>query len=114
MFNQKKVILDEDKLYRRIHPEQYDRRSNRLSSAAFKDYEMSVDWSRYCKKAKDALKGRHEGYYVASVQAKIPRQIGQKVYHSPSRKNIAHSMIEGKKTRLVSKQLRQSFELESI
>ncbi len=45
--NKRRYINDEDDLYRRIHPLQYNKVDDRVNSSAFTDYGTSVNWARY-------------------------------------------------------------------
>ena len=96
-------INDEDSLYRRIHPNFYVIKENRIASGAFKDYETSVDLARLCTPQK-ALEG-YDNHHLAELKAKIPRERGQEVRHDPKPKNPAHSLIIGKKTLSISRYL---------
>ena len=100
----KEEIPDEDYLYRRIHPNHYDPDADKISSAAFKGGpETSVDWAKHTTPAKSIHK--HPTHHLASIQAKIPRSKEQKVEHSPSLRNYAHSLIIGKKTTPIARYL---------
>ena len=94
-------IPDEDSLYRRIHPDHYDKEHDVVSSAAFRgDCYTSVDWDKYTTPQK-SVRG-YPNHHLAALQAKIPRMKGQEVRHTPSR-NRAHSSIIGNKTYSVAK-----------
>ncbi|MEW6008169.1 MAG: hypothetical protein AB1629_00855 [Candidatus Omnitrophota bacterium] len=99
-------IPDEHKLFRRIHPNQYIREEDRISSAAFrgkKNYDCSVNWEKYTTPEK-AVRNYH-AYHLAALQAKIPRQLEQEVKHTPSRRDRSHSSIIGNKTESIAKSL---------
>ena len=99
-------ISDEEALFRRIHPVHLNREEGTVSSAAFRgrdSYALSVDWEKHTTPEETVKK--HPEHSVASLKAKVPRRIGQKVEHTPSRRNKAHSSIIGKKTTGISRVL---------
>jgi hypothetical protein len=100
-----KFIPDADSLYRRIPPEYYDKRKNRILPPAFrlrqrqriKEKGLSVNWEKYsspAKTAKDPKSSRK--FFVGAIRAKIPRNEYLEVNHKPT-KNPAHSLIEGER-----------------
>ncbi len=95
--DERKDISDEDDLYRRIPPEWYVEKEERISSAAFRHLETSVDWARYTTPEKTVA--GFPNNHVAALQAKIPREKKQEVKHVPDPDNYSHSLIIGKKTR---------------
>lgn len=99
----RKTISDDDDLYRRIPPWHYVEKEDRISSAAFKDEETSVNWSEYATPA-ETVSG-FPGFRVGALKAKIPRSEKQKVIHDPKPTNYSHSLIVGKKTQSVAKHL---------
>lgn len=96
-------INDEDDLYRRIPHLWYVEKEDRVSSAAFTNDKVSVDWARYTTPQKTVAD--FPDNYVAALQAKIPREKGQKVRHDPIPNNYSHSLIIGKKTESVKRYL---------
>lgn len=48
------VIPDEANLFRRIHQSHYDVQKGTISSAAFRQERMSVDWEKYREPARSA------------------------------------------------------------
>ncbi|MBU4268647.1 MAG: hypothetical protein KJ808_07345 [Acidobacteria bacterium] len=97
------IIPDNDNVYRRIPRVWYIETENRPSSAAFRDPETSVDWSKYST-PEESLKG-YSGYFLASIKAKIPREMKLDVIHRPSKNNHSHSVILGQKTPSKAKSL---------
>lgn len=100
------IIPDEDLLYRRIPPQHYVKEEDRVSSAAFRDPNLSVDWSRHIT-PEQSVKG-FPNNHLAALIAKIPRALGQEVYHTPSLRNYAHSSIVGQKSTSVARKLANS------
>ncbi len=102
--DERKDISDEDDLYRRIPPEWYVEKEERISSAAFRHLETSVDWARYTTPEKTVA-----GFLdcrLAALQAKFPRSErakNQKVIHDPEPNSYSHSLIIGKKTDSVAR-----------
>jgi hypothetical protein len=94
-------ISDEDDLYRRITPEWYVEKEDRVSSAAFTHFEASVDWARHT--TPEQTVAGFPNNHVAALQAKIPRAKNQEVRHDPTPNNYSHSLIIGKKTSSVRK-----------
>lgn len=99
-------ILDDDRLWRRIHPTQTqeDGGRRRVTSAAFTDERLSVDLARIQEHYTRTLIG-YSGYGVAEIQAGFARSLGQQVIHRPLAENPAHSQIEGRKSRSVARSL---------
>lgn len=96
-----KEIKDEEFLYRRIHPIFYDKVKAKISSGAFTDPEASVDWAAYTT-PQETIKD-YPTCHVASLQAKIPREVNQEVKHNPIPGNYSHSLIIGKKKKSVAR-----------
>lgn len=96
-------INDEDYLYRRIIPEWYVEKDDRVASAAFTNFETSVDWALHTTPEKTVADFPNN--HVATLQAKIPRAKDQEVKHDPYPENYSHSLIIGKKTLSVAKHL---------
>ena len=98
-------IPDENKLYRRIHPEQL-KPNGEISTAAFSGDETSVDWEKYTT-PQQALNG-YPNYHLASILALIPRQKYLVVKHDPIQTNLAHSLVIGRKTQSIKRFLRKN------
>lgn len=104
-------------LLRRIHPEQIvsDKRTGelRVSSAAFRDPEMSVDVEELLKQAgldwRFSLKD-HAGYSLMKFSAAVPRSHGLTVVHSPLPDNNAHAEVRGQKSPAIARALSKSAE----
>jgi len=102
------VIPDSDSLYRRIHRSHLTP-EGKISSAAFKDEQMSVNWEKYC----DAKSCANESSVaVAALIAAECRALSQTVLHAPvepdqpSGPNQAHAEVRGRKTGAISAKLR--------
>jgi len=105
-------IPDDDKLFRRLMPGQC--KKGKISSAAFEDVDLSVDWEKYStpQEALDRLPPHFDkqNWKVASLKAGIPRVLGQEVKHWPTN-NIAHSLILGEKSFQISLALSDASEI---
>lgn len=110
-------IEDDWTLLRRIHPEQIvpDKRTGelRVSSAAFRDPEMSVDVEELLKKAnldwRFSLKD-HAGYSLMKFAAAVPRSHDLAVVHSPLPDNDAHAEVRGQKSASIARALGKAAE----
>jgi hypothetical protein len=108
-------INNEAGLLRRIHPEQVVPDKNtqrpRLSSAAFKDDELSVDAEPLLAQAgldwHFSLRG-YLGYSLVRFRAGAARQERLRVVHKPERCNPAHTEVIGKKTQGIANRLRDA------
>jgi len=103
------AVPDEANLFRRIHRNHYDSQTGRMSSAAFRQERMSVDWEKY----RDAAGAADENSaVVAAVLCGECRALGQTVEHTPIEPdeqfgpNRAHTEVCGNKGGAVSRQLR--------
>ena len=101
-------VPDYANLFRKIHrthliPE------GRVSSAAFRDERLSVNWEKYC-----SAEGTADGSSLAvmALVAQDCRELGQTVEHTPIEPdqpfgpNQAHVEVCGDKSKAVSRQLR--------
>lgn len=113
-------IPDDDWLYRRVHPAQVVTDGNtgklRLSSAAFKDPEMSVDAESLLRKAgldwRFSLKDPE--YSLVRFQAGVARKNSQSVVPDPLPDNPAHVLVRGKKSPGIANRLRDASEWVAI
>lgn len=94
-------IPDDDRLFRRIPPVWYNIDEDRVTSAAFRDPDTSVNWEKYIT-PEHAVK-KYPGYYLAGLKAKVPRVKNLEVKHTPSRFQRSHSSILGKKTHSIAR-----------
>ena len=97
-------IVDDDELYRRFPSKMWLKENGKLSSAAFHNTsdtdDMSVDLARLSSPPITALDHSNG---VAVFTAGFARSLTQRVYHSPQPDNKAHSTVEGKKTKSISR-----------
>jgi len=103
MFWKQEHIPDEDDIYRRIPPSQYNPKTGRFVPPVFKlrpwknERAASVDWSKYSTPEKTSFDtNTKREYLVGGIYAKVPRSLGLEVIHRPG-KNRAHSLITGTK-----------------
>ena len=97
-------VADADDLYRRIHPSQV--KDGKLTSAAFKDPQLSVDLARLTTPQR-SLSG-HPSYGLASITALLARSLGQEVVHNPLEVNPAHALVIGNKNLGTARSLARS------
>lgn len=88
-------VSHDEHLRRRIHPTQMV--GTRPSSAAFKDYNLSVDCASI-RSARESLEG-HDGHGLAEVTARACVTEEQEVVLDPAPQfdNPAHALVVGKK-----------------
>jgi len=100
----REFIPDDDDLYRRIHPRDYNRKTGRISPGAFilrkrkGERALSTNWSKYTTPQKTSLDpntGRR--FYVGALCVEVPRHQELEVIHTPTRKNRGHSSITGQR-----------------
>jgi hypothetical protein len=102
-------IPDDANLFRKIHRTHYDDKAGVVSSAAFKQERMSVNWEKY-KTAKESVDANSAA--VVALVARNCRELRQTVEHTPIQPNEpdgpnqAHAEVCGKKTGAVSHKLR--------
>ena len=109
MRKEPKIIPDKDYLYRKIANDWYHHKANRVSSAAFRDKEASVDWARHITREK-SIKSWPK-HHLGEIQAEVPRRNNQEVRHAPSKRNYSHSLIIGQKTLPIRRQLAKNCKL---
>ncbi len=103
------VIPDEANLFRRLHRTHFDVEKGTISSAAFKQERMSVDWEKYREPAESA---DENSAAVAAINCGACRSLAQAVEHAPIEPeeefgpNQAHAEVCGAKKGLISRQLR--------
>lgn len=104
------TIKNDERLLRRIHPEQIVRDDKsggyRVSSAAFNDVQLSTDlYSVLIAAGLDATScvRAHDGYGLVAITAGLAREKNQVVYREPVEGNEAHGIVEGKKPSSVKK-----------
>lgn len=103
------IIPGDASLFRKIHRTHYDERTGVVSSAAFKQERMSVNWDKY-KTAEDSADENSAA--VVALPSADCRDLGQSVEHTPIEPdqpwgpNQAHAEVCGKKTGAISHKLR--------
>jgi hypothetical protein len=85
-------------LWRRVHKDHYI--DGRITTAAFKDYSMSVDVARLCPGMWVTL---GNGVGVASFSSAVAYDNGQDVRLDPVEGNEAHAVVIGNKPRSTRK-----------
>ena len=100
-----------DDLYRGIRPEWWSYSDNRPTSAAFNDYDMSVDWSKYSSSKQSferyiRLSGLDTATLI-SIKVKAAENLAQEVVWNPceikGEYNHSHTLIKGKKTKSIAR-----------
>jgi hypothetical protein len=103
------IIPNDAGLFRKIHRTHYDERTGVVSSAAFKQDRMSVNWEKY-KTAADSADQNSAAVVVLTCAD--CRDLAQSVEHTPIEPdrpwgpNQAHVEVCGKKTGAISHKLR--------
>src|SRR5262245_59235671 len=95
-------IDDDEVLHRRIHPE-FVKPDGSPSSQAFTDDNMSVDRA-IRRTARETIEG-YSGFGVAALVTSPVRALGLKVIPDLLVYNDAHALVQGKKTRAISRKL---------
>ena len=103
LFIKKDFIPDNDDLYRRVLPLQFNPKKGKFTAPSFMlrndENGLSVNWERYSTPEESAICPVKPGkkYYVGGLYAKIPRNEQLEVNHEPTRNNKSHSLIIGKR-----------------
>ncbi len=110
-------IVNEDELWRRIHPSWIIQDKNlgrsRPSSQAFTDPSMSVYLMRTHLEhggTPESSIESHPDFLLAAFTVKLARDCDQRVFHDPTLVNPAHSIVEGRKTGSIKKRFAQESE----
>ena len=105
IFQNDPTIRDDERLLRRIHPDHVNWDDNgdpNISSAAFRDKELSVNLASVMEEAgrepRDAVRG-YAGFGLASVTAAHARSLNQAVARDPTLEEPAHGVVYGEKKR---------------
>lgn len=105
MFHDDLSIVNSERLFRRIHPQQLvpDERSagkKRVSSGAFRDEELSIiiesTLSQSGRRPADLLLA-HTKHTLVAIRAATARAHDQKVARDPEPDELAHGVVYGKK-----------------
>ena len=94
----RRVVIDSDFLYRRIHPD-WRQADGSISSAAFGNFEMSVDLASLTTPYKSWKRAgdREFGLARLSVQTMRTLPLPQEVKHWPTVMNYSHALVLGEK-----------------
>ena len=105
-------IPGDERLLRRINPTwiNWDERGNAtISSAAFKDEELSVNLESIMlqdgRRPEDAVRTR-PGYGLATITASHARSLNQAVARDPKPEEPSHGVVYGRKQRAICRGLR--------
>jgi len=97
--NESYEVQPSDILLRWLHPGQFKWDESRATSAAFKDYEMSVDILCLTSLEESYVRAKKiDKNAVVSFNAQLVFNKGLTVIHSPVEGNYAHAIVFGKKT----------------
>jgi hypothetical protein len=96
----------QDELFRGIHPDHW--KENQVTSAAFNDEDLSVDWSIFSTPTQTQSRFSEKGYGVAAITVGFARELNQEVVWAPLMDNKAHSLVKGKKSQSIRRQLARS------
>lgn len=88
-----------DEFLRRVHPIQWNFQEGRVSSAAFTDARMSVNWAA-SSSVQETIIGL-DGYGVVSITAELCWELKQQIEYTPTQENRAHCEVVGRKTKPV-------------
>jgi len=98
-------ISDGDELRRHLHPA-WLLDDGQISSAAFKDTEMSVDLCRL-RSLQESCRARPT-WGMAELSVSAVRGLNLDVVYKPVEDNPSHCEVPGKKTHAISKKLRDA------
>ena len=110
MENDRSKVARDEHLWRRIHESHFVKAQNRVSTAAFKDPNMSVDIARLQVDKRITLQN---GVGLASFEAAVAYDLGQTVVADPKEDNRAHAVVVGRKPYSVLKAFVRSSEFIS-
>lgn len=102
-------IPDQANLFRKVHPNFFDKENGKVSSAAFDKDDMSVNWEKYRTAEQSA---DEKSAVVVALLAGDCRQLKQTVLHTPIEPeqefgpNQAHTEVFGKKTKAVKTEMK--------
>ena len=96
MLDENRQVDRSEILWRRIHSDHYI--DGRITSAAFKNYDLSVDIASL---QDNTLSTLGHGVGIASFSADVAYENGQDVRRDPIDNNVAHALVIGGKPRSV-------------
>ena len=88
-----------DEFLRRVPPIQWNSQEGRVSSAAFTDTRMSVNWAALSS-VQETIAGL-DRYGVVSITAELCWGLKQQIEYTPAQANHAHCEVVGRKTKPV-------------
>ena len=101
-------IPDKELLYRGIHPD-WIMPDGKIASAAFqnasKTVNMSVDRQFLTTVNRSWRRSKNKGFGLMSFSAGFARSLNQIVRPEPIRENLAHSLVVGRKTKPIMREL---------
>jgi hypothetical protein len=112
VFEDDPTIPGDESLLRRIHPNHvnWDESGDpNISSAAFRDRELSVNLSSVMAEAgrepAEAIRG-YAGFGLAAITATHARSLNQSVARDPKPDEPSHGIVYGEKTHAIRRKLR--------
>lgn len=116
-------IPDGEVLYRYIKPEALPDGQSEIPGGILQDKELSCDWEKFCKNPQDSVQVKNGKSIIIAInvcdEIRNPKNMGvrdinlvQEIIHEPVEghilndvvfeKNTAHSLIKGRKKKLVT------------
>ena len=94
----KKSVMDEDFLYRHIHPD-WRKPDGSISGVAFEHYELSVDLASLSTPQRSWRRARNPEFGLARLSVRGIRALPlrQEVRHWPEIRNWSHTLVIGEK-----------------
>jgi hypothetical protein len=106
-------IKPDDRLLRWLHPGQFDPKENRVTSAAFKDPQMSVDILSMTTVDESYQRAEKQGKNaVVSFSYQQVKDLELEVKHDPIDGNNAHALVLGNKTKSIARKLAKACNVE--
>jgi hypothetical protein len=106
-------LKPDDRLLRWLHPGQFDWNGNRVTSAAFKDPQMSVDILSMTTVDESYQRAEKQGKNaVVSFSYQQVRDLELEVKHDPIDGNKAHALVLGNKTKSIARKLANACKVE--
>lgn len=107
----------DDDLYRGICPEWWSDTDDRPTSAAFRDYELSVDWCKYSSPIESLERFKRlfclSNVALASIRIQDAENLKQRIIYDPCKikgeYNSAHTLVKGKKTKSIARKFAREY-----
>lgn len=100
-------IEDSDYLYRRIVP--IHQKNGKIRKGAFSPRKgsnnISIDIEKLTTPEECLSRSTVDGCLIAKIRAGYVRELGLEIHHCQEQENLAHGIIEGTFTSLISKKL---------